>query len=328
MKYLVMECHPAYAVLMDEDSRFVRAANMHYTVGQTVTDPVLMKDTGASRGITHSRILRIAAAAACLLVLSAAGFGFYRRSRQTKPEPQSVVVMFEQTRYEMELNSSGEVVSVLSGDPEGQQSIDYYDGQHLSPASFIGTVLKESLDEGKIEENKTVQVYLSSDDEKLYTECKEQIETEAAKLRLNADVQGIAKDDPRHTPPEPEKAHDGTKPTAPPTPKDGHQPPKPENPPSPPAENTKPEPPAPAHTHAEPPAPVTPPETPAEPPVKTPDDEKPAPEPVTPPQPPKPLPAAELTPPVSPELTPAAELPTDPARPHELPLPDSKPETP
>ena len=38
MKYLVMECHPAYAVVLTEDGRFLKAANMHYEVGQTVTE--------------------------------------------------------------------------------------------------------------------------------------------------------------------------------------------------------------------------------------------------------------------------------------------------
>ena len=29
MKYIVMECHEAYAILMDEESRFFHAANLH-----------------------------------------------------------------------------------------------------------------------------------------------------------------------------------------------------------------------------------------------------------------------------------------------------------
>ena len=36
MKYLIMECHMAYAVVLDEDGRFLKAANMDYEVGQTV----------------------------------------------------------------------------------------------------------------------------------------------------------------------------------------------------------------------------------------------------------------------------------------------------
>lgn len=45
MSYLVMECHPGYAVLLDEEGRFLKAANLRYEIGQTVYDPVLMKDT-------------------------------------------------------------------------------------------------------------------------------------------------------------------------------------------------------------------------------------------------------------------------------------------
>lgn len=40
MKYLVMECHPAYAVVLDEKGRFIKVANFNYEVGQTVTQIV------------------------------------------------------------------------------------------------------------------------------------------------------------------------------------------------------------------------------------------------------------------------------------------------
>ena len=43
MKYMVMECHTGYAVLLDEEGRFWKAADLHYEVGQTVENPVLMK---------------------------------------------------------------------------------------------------------------------------------------------------------------------------------------------------------------------------------------------------------------------------------------------
>lgn len=44
MKYIVMECHFSYAVLLDENGKFLKAANRGYHVGQTVTDPVLVGD--------------------------------------------------------------------------------------------------------------------------------------------------------------------------------------------------------------------------------------------------------------------------------------------
>ena len=36
MTYLVMETHMAYAVLLDENGRFLKAANLRYQVGDTV----------------------------------------------------------------------------------------------------------------------------------------------------------------------------------------------------------------------------------------------------------------------------------------------------
>lgn len=69
MSYLVMECHPGYAVLLDEDGRFLKAANLRYEVGQTVYDPVLMKETAERQRHTMRWISSgIAAIAACFLL--------------------------------------------------------------------------------------------------------------------------------------------------------------------------------------------------------------------------------------------------------------------
>ena len=49
MKYLVMETHPAYAVVLDERGRFLKAANLHYQVGETVEDVVELRLPPARR---------------------------------------------------------------------------------------------------------------------------------------------------------------------------------------------------------------------------------------------------------------------------------------
>ena len=69
MSYLVMECHPSYAVLLDEEGRFLKAANLRYEIGQTVYDPVLMKETPERQRHTMRWISSgIAAIAACFLL--------------------------------------------------------------------------------------------------------------------------------------------------------------------------------------------------------------------------------------------------------------------
>ncbi len=66
MKYLVMECHPAYAVVMDQKGRFLQVANQHFEVGQQVEEVIPMQDVRAD----HTHLWRkLAAVAACLCLL-------------------------------------------------------------------------------------------------------------------------------------------------------------------------------------------------------------------------------------------------------------------
>lgn len=46
MKYLVMECHMAYVVVLDEDGRFLKAANMDYATGQTLDSIIEIVEPG------------------------------------------------------------------------------------------------------------------------------------------------------------------------------------------------------------------------------------------------------------------------------------------
>ena len=75
MKYLVMETHPAYAVVLDERGRFLRAANLRYQVGQTVEDVVELRPSEPRR---RPRAFWAAAAAACLLLAAGGYWGYWR----------------------------------------------------------------------------------------------------------------------------------------------------------------------------------------------------------------------------------------------------------
>ena len=75
MKYLVMETFNSYAVLLDEEGRFVKTSNLNYEIGNTVTTPVLMRDmpidnvkgTGEMAARVTTGILMIAAMVALFL---------------------------------------------------------------------------------------------------------------------------------------------------------------------------------------------------------------------------------------------------------------------
>ena len=81
MKYLIMECHKAYAIVMDEKGRFLKAANLNYEVGQKVTSIVEMKlpentsEKSSIRFFSSRRLAGFSSLAACLCLVF---FGFWQ----------------------------------------------------------------------------------------------------------------------------------------------------------------------------------------------------------------------------------------------------------
>ena len=78
MRYIVMERHPGYVVLLDEEGRFVKAADFSYTIGETIVDPVLMREERASTPHFRWKPAVVSLMAACvLLVVGFFGYDYY-----------------------------------------------------------------------------------------------------------------------------------------------------------------------------------------------------------------------------------------------------------
>ena len=67
MKYLVMESEPGYAIVLDEEGRFLRVANRGYAVGETLTEVIEMAVPAAPKR-RFGRYLAAVAMVACLLL--------------------------------------------------------------------------------------------------------------------------------------------------------------------------------------------------------------------------------------------------------------------
>lgn len=70
MKYLVMESEPGYAIVLDEEGRFLRVANRGYAVGETLTEVIEMAAPAAPKR-RFGRYLAAVAMVACLLFCGA-----------------------------------------------------------------------------------------------------------------------------------------------------------------------------------------------------------------------------------------------------------------
>ena len=75
MTYLVMECHPSYAIVLDNEGRMIKAANLGYQEGQVVGEIIARQ---APKAPILFRLAPLAAAAClCLAVLGGGAYGAY-----------------------------------------------------------------------------------------------------------------------------------------------------------------------------------------------------------------------------------------------------------
>ena len=165
MKYLVMECHPGYAVLLDEEGRFLKAANLHYEVGQTVQSPVLMREKpyGRRRGRWIASVI-MAAAAACLLLFF--GVTYYQNNILT----YSSIYLTINPEIQMDLNRKGMVVELTGTNEDGKELLEGYDGRGKDKITVSDELIDRAIEMGFLSEGGMVSFSIDSPDDALYQE--------------------------------------------------------------------------------------------------------------------------------------------------------------
>lgn len=246
MKYIVMECHEGFAVLMDEESRFVNAANFHYKVGQTVTDPMLMQEGESEAKRITFHVSRFIAAAACIAVMITAGSLYYSRNLK----PNSTILISSDANIRMDLNKKGKVIDLRSEDLLGKEILKEYSGKGKDMVSAANDIIELEKNKGYISDGDTVDMYISSENSDAYSTYKADLENGIASVKVNVKGLDAPKPAEKPDPKKPDPAKDSKKPEAPKPPAGDEKAPEPPaspsgviavpNPPSPPSAGSKP----------------------------------------------------------------------------------------
>ena len=156
MKYLVMECHPGYAVVLDENGRFLKVANRRYEVGQTVADVEPMKTPSRRKGRTW--LYPLAAAAACLaLVLG-----------MTLPgtnQPYASVYVKINPEVRIDVDRQDRVLELAGVNRDGLNLITDYDYSGKDLEQVTQELVDRAIDMGYLRQEGQVSVSLDSQDE-------------------------------------------------------------------------------------------------------------------------------------------------------------------
>ncbi len=174
MKYMVMECHTGYAVLLDEEGRFWKAADLHYEVGQTVENPLLMKQPQPSgrRRITRLVSSTVAAVAACLFLFF--GFGYYQNYLRI----YSSIYLSINPEVQMDLNRYGNVVRLTGTNEDGAKLLEGYSGRGKDKLTVADELIDRAIEMGFLSEGGQVSFFIDSPEEALFQEYGTELRTE------------------------------------------------------------------------------------------------------------------------------------------------------
>ena len=174
MKYMVMECHTGYAVLLDEEGRFWKAADLHYEVGQTVENPLLMKQPQPSgrRRITRLVSSTVAAVAACLFLFF--GFGYYQNYLRI----YSSIYLSINPEVQMDLNRYGNVVRLTGTNEDGAKLLEGYSGRGKDKLTVADELIGRAIEMGFLSEGGQVSFFIDSPEDALFQEYGTELRAE------------------------------------------------------------------------------------------------------------------------------------------------------
>ena len=156
MKYMVLECHPGYAVVLDEDGRFLKVANRQYEVGQMVTEVVPMQ--APPRRKMGKWMASLVAAAACLaLVLGITLPG-------TRGPYASVYVKIN-PEVRIDVDRKDVVVGLEGVNQDGVTLIEGYDYQNKHLDLVTDELVDKAIELGYLQADGQITISLDSQDQ-------------------------------------------------------------------------------------------------------------------------------------------------------------------
>lgn len=188
MSYLVMECHEAYAVVLSDDGRFMKTANMHYEVGQCVSnvvEMVLPKESSLPKKKANVKwIYAFASMAACLVLAFGTVFMNYM--------PYAAVYMAINPEVRIDVSRSDRVIGVTGVNADGITLLEGYEQKSNNLDYVIDELVALAIEKGFLHEGGKVSISLDAEDKWVSThetELNERVKNQLIdKMSITIDI--------------------------------------------------------------------------------------------------------------------------------------------
>ena len=163
MKYMVMECHLSYAVVLSRDGRFLKVANRHYEVGQTVTNVIEMQipqSVPKEKTVVKERERRrwvyaaVAVAAVFLLVFSFA--------LQAGLSTFASIYLSINPEVRIDVNRYDKVIALEGINTEGKKLVEEYKYNNKELNPVIDELVDRAIEMGYLHEGGRITLVLDS----------------------------------------------------------------------------------------------------------------------------------------------------------------------
>ena len=158
MKYLVMERHPGYVVVLDEAGRFWKAADLGYEVGQTAEQVVLMRQPESRAPKVWRAASAVAAAAACMILLFTVLF-------RTEIAPYGSVYLEINPSVRLDVDRENTVLGLEGMNEDGESLTEGYRYQGKKLETVADELVELAEEMGFLSPGGEVHIYLDSADQ-------------------------------------------------------------------------------------------------------------------------------------------------------------------
>ena len=201
MKYIVMECHCGYAVVLDNEGRFIKVANRQYEVGQRVSEVIEMQvpQDAAPKKKVNKWLYSLAALAACLVLIVTSAF-------QMEQITHASVYMTINPEIRIDVNKNDVVVGLEAVNADGDALIEGYDYKKKMLDLVMDELVDKAIDMGYLHEGGQISLFLDAENDEWKVSHGEALAThlnEYLSEKLSVTIEITDKNQPDDTPANP-----------------------------------------------------------------------------------------------------------------------------
>lgn len=160
MNYLVLETHPAYVVVLDEQGRFLKAANQNYQVGQQLGQIIPFRQPKPEISWVKKSMASLAGLAACLCLVLGGYFGYY----QPNFTAYGSLLVEINPQVELTLSQTHRVLDLGAQNEDGQVLIEDYDYQNKDGDTVVEELVTRAMELGFLSNGESVTLTVQSQD--------------------------------------------------------------------------------------------------------------------------------------------------------------------